>query len=199
MDKGSFGIQQHGIISTKKEKKFKCSVCKWATVSGIQLTRHVKEQHPYFKFKCKYCPKDYVTFSSKYKHEKKHTCKYCDRGFFFQQNLINHEKLHTETAMILCTNCSKSFPTKWLMSHHQAMHQNQKCTCDQCLCMCNTLANLKQHKQGAHCAELVATCGQTFLWPKKRNSHQKSSQNVRTKKLKSTLKKQSSWLKLSRK
>ena len=86
---GKLDIQEHGIKSTKaKPKKLKCSICNWSTTSETQLTVHVKQHHPNFHFRCKFCSKEYVTFSSKFKHQLthgalKHVSKYCDRGFLF--------------------------------------------------------------------------------------------------------------------
>ena len=176
---GKLKIKKHGIHAKAEPTKIlKCAVCKWETTLGSQLTAHVKDKHPNFRFKCKYCKNEYVTFSSKFKHEMKHSapthvCSFCGKGFYFPLDLSNHEKLHTKKDMVPCTNCDKKFPTQRLMDQHVVTHQQQEHKCDQCNRICNTRQNLRQHQKGAHGSGWPAYCGKFFQWPCKLNSHQK--------------------------
>ena len=104
-------VQIHGIPVRRPQKwAMKCPVCTDVFQLVKDLNSHVKEKHPKFQYKCKYCTKKFQNFASKYKHKRKHglpnhVCDQCQKGFFFKKDLIVHIRVHSGQGLFPCTNC----------------------------------------------------------------------------------------------
>ena len=143
------------------------------------LNIHVKEKHPKFHYKCKYCTKKFQNFASKYKHGCKHSmpnhiCEDCQKGFFFKKDLQVHSCVHSGQGKFPCTNFPNKYNTRASMNTHCIVHQNQKFTCKKRPTFStNTLPNLHQHQRGKHGRGCMSPCGKQFDWPPKMFRHKK--------------------------
>ena len=66
-------VKVHGIpVCTPWKRDIKCPVCKQVFNLVKDVNLHVKQDHPQFRYKCKYCTKKFQNYASCYKHERKH-------------------------------------------------------------------------------------------------------------------------------
>ena len=192
--KGKFDLSNFVLKKrAKKHKLRKCSSCERSFSSYLKLTDHIKEDHPQFKYKCKYCPKLFNSASWKYQHQDRHKglrfkClkKKCEKLFQFGYQLRNHQGKHTRKAMYVCStrDCLKEFTTKRARTYHEQQHnldgaKNFVCTfqetdeADPCGKCFERKALLQQHAVGHKTFKLVSRCGKKkFNWPNSRRYHQ---------------------------
>ena len=62
---GKFNINKFTLRKQKphQRKPVKCSVCSQVVDTYTELTKHIKEKHPEFRYKCSYCPKTFRSSS----------------------------------------------------------------------------------------------------------------------------------------
>ena len=180
---GSLGIVFHGIIKREKVlKPVKCSVCAEEKRSTRQLNKHMKEQHPDFKYICETCERPFDTYNAWYRHSEHHFelrygCTECNKRFQFPYQQRNHIKLHTKKGMIPCTwpKCTKLFTCNKYMFQHLQAHTEQTWECTECdpKKVYQMLSNYKQHQKGFHGEGFKSPCGKVHKWPYLRNKHNK--------------------------
>ena len=97
---GKFNINRFALKKRKPSdrKPIKCSVCSQVVASYTDLTKHIKEHHPEFRYKCRYCPKTFASCSWKYQHQNRHrglrfkcSIKDCGKLFQFSYQLEDHK------------------------------------------------------------------------------------------------------------
>ena len=94
-------VKVHGIPVRKQRKwDLKCPMCKQVYHLVKEVNDHIKDKHPKFRYKCRYCIKKYQNYASRYKHEKKHrepnhVFQDCQKAFFFKKDLMVHSCVHT--------------------------------------------------------------------------------------------------------
>eukprot|EP00057_Strongylocentrotus_purpuratus_P023794 XP_011678268.1 PREDICTED: histone-lysine N-methyltransferase PRDM9 isoform X1 [Strongylocentrotus purpuratus] len=84
-------------------------------------------------YKCRFCPKRYISRCSARDHEKEaHTkegsykCSHCPRVFTSERRLIEHLISHEQKGFYQCTLCPKSFGSESALSNHQGEHTGLK-------------------------------------------------------------------------
>ena len=82
----------HGIPKRLNIKHiYKCPAnCKVACKAQKELNDHVRQKHPNFRFKCRYCALEYRTYNAQFKHEKGHDeklylCTICNKTFMYRR------------------------------------------------------------------------------------------------------------------
>ena len=177
--KGALQVEHHGIKRRKPQnRKYFCPICKKIFPLRREVNLHVSKKHPNFKYKCRYCPKAYINYASKYKHQKSHgfyknICKGCGKKFQFKKNLTVHKRTHTGRGLYRCPTCPLTYTTKRAMDYHFKVHMGTIFRCINCSFDTNTEANLRQHVRGAHGPGWVSPCGKRFSWPPKMFRHRK--------------------------
>ena len=131
-NQGKFSIQKFQLKKRHKTRKpKKCSLCKEECPTYADLEKHVKKDHPNFKYKCRYCPKTFNSASWKYQHQARHkglryqcSVDSYSKLFQFGYQLCDHIKKHTKKALYTCSSCGcgKGFTTKRARTYHQKQH-----------------------------------------------------------------------------
>ena len=179
---GEINIKTYGIWHSKKKKKnLQCpdSACNQVFDFVKDMNVHVTGAHPDLRFRCQYCPKSYLTYNARYKHEHKHfellyCCHYCSMRFLFPGLREKHEHQHTQKGLLPCTwpECKQMLSCKDALRQHINTHTDQRHKCEKCPKDFNTLTNLRQHEKGAHGEGFISLCGAAFDWSDSRNEHQ---------------------------
>ena len=184
---GKFNINKFTLRKRKphQRKPVKCSVCSKPFDTYTELTKHIKEDHPEFRYKCKYCPKTFKSSSWKYQHQSNTKCSIKDRGnlFQFKYQLDDHKRKHTRKALYVCStrDCSKAFTTKRAHTYHEKKHDlegRKDFVCDYakngkvCGKDFQRKELLEQHFNGHIGKNLVTHCGKSYNWPNSRKYHQ---------------------------
>ena len=84
----------------RRQRQFVCCCCKQKLSSTLELTKHMKEKHPDYKYTCKKCSKHFGTKNGLYKHillhsGKRYSCNTCGKLFYWQCELKDHMRKHT--------------------------------------------------------------------------------------------------------
>ena len=112
----------------RKERKFRCCACKDSFNSMSELSKHMKKQHPGFKYSCDVCTKAFATKNGKYKHMllntgKRFKCETCEKAFMWKCELQDHERKHTDkrAKRIICPvrGCKKDYSSKRALQRHR--------------------------------------------------------------------------------
>ena len=176
----------------KKKAEKKCSTCKKEFPTYAELEKHVKRDHPQFKYKCRYCPKIFNSSSWKYQHQVRHkglryqcSLDWCSKLFQFGYQLRDHLKKHTKKSLYVCSTrkCGEGFTTKRARTYHQQQHSlsdSDKLLCtykfpqDGTVCGKSFLRKnlLTQHMNGHIGQQLTTYCGKIYNWPNARKYHQ---------------------------
>ena len=185
-------IKTYGIRRSKKKKKnLQCpdSACNQVFDFVKDMNVHVTGAHPDLRFHCQYCPKSYLTYNTRYKHEHKHFelpygCHYCSMRFLFPGLREKHERQHTQKGLLPCTwpECKQMLSCKDALRQHINTHTDQRHKCEKCPKDFNTLTNLRQHEKGVHGEGFISLCGAAFDWSDSRNEHQGECFECRVKK-----------------
>ena len=192
-NQGKFSIQRFQLKKRHKTRKpKKCSSCKEDFPTYAELEKHVKKDHPNFKYKCRYCPKTFNSASWKYQHQARHkglryqcSVDSCSKLFQFGYQLRDHIKKHTKKALYTCSSpgCSKGFTTKHARTYHQKQHSmiaSDKFLCDYKFPQDSNVCGksfqrknlLKQHMNGHIGQQLTTYCSKIYNWPNARKYHQ---------------------------
>ena len=155
-----------------------------------ELEKHVKKDHPDFKYKCRYCPRTFTSASWKYQHQARHkglryqcSVDACSKLFQFGYQLHDHIKKHTKKALYTCSSrgCRKGFTTKHARKYHEEQHSlsdSDNFTCDYkisdkpCGKTFHRKNLLAQHMNGHIGQQLTTYCGKIYNWPNSRKYHQ---------------------------
>ena len=99
---GNLNVVHHRIRRKRKTtRSFPCPVCKANHKdvifnSNSSLNKHMKEDHPTFRFQCVKCDKEYASYNACYKHIVRthyllrHKCETCGKGFPYPKELTFH-------------------------------------------------------------------------------------------------------------
>lgn len=207
--KGKWNVSNFVLKKRKKKHKPRiCSSCQKVCKTYIELTQHIKDDHPDFKYKCKYCPKLFNSASWKYQHQDRHRglrfmCPYkkCAKLCQFGYQLRDHVKKHSRKALYVCStrDCLKAFNTKRARTFHEKKHSmdgSKNFICNfkpsdndpPCGKAFERKEYLQQHAAGHKTLKLVSRCGKKrFNWPNSRRYHQQRCDDCKDK-LKSTFK-----------
>ena len=134
--RGKFDIDNFVLKKRKRKRKpVKCSACQQVFSSHKKLTQHVKDDHPEFKYSCRYCPKKFESASWKYQHQARHkglkfkcSVDSCGKLFQFGYQYRDHQKKHTRKGLYLCStrDCGRVFTTKRARTFHKKNTASQK-------------------------------------------------------------------------
>ena len=192
-NKGNFNYKNFQLKKpTKKKKPKKCSSCPKLCDTYKDLADHVKEAHPEYKYKCRYCPKTFNSSSWKYQHQARHKglqyqcgVEECSKLFQFAYQLRDHMKKHTGDKLYVCSTrkCGKGFTTKRARTYHEQSHSlspKDVFTCDYkesdtekaCGKKFQRKNLLTQHRNGHFGKKYVTYCGKVYNWPNARKYHQ---------------------------
>ena len=115
-----------------KEKKFKCDLCDYASITGALLRTHKLRNHL----------------------EKSFICDQCSKAFAFERQLNSHIKVVHLGIMIHCPECDFKTATKQsLKKHHDMIHLKMKFQCNICPKEYSTQYNLNTHTKRDHGVE----------------------------------------------
>ena len=182
---GTITFAKYGARKHKKiDKHLKCvaSDCEEVFPYVKELNHHLKSKHPHIKFKCKYCPKVYDCYNSRYKHEATHfelpyRCHFCEKRFQFPKQREKHERQHTGKSLLPCTwpGCKSKLSCTDALNQHLVTHTDERFPCPSSNCEkdFNTLSILKQHLRGKHGDGFISYCGSSFDWSDSRTGHQR--------------------------
>lgn len=144
-----------------------------------ELTKHIKDKHPGFKYKCSQCQKMFDTYNGWAKHENKHyllkyVCVFCLKRFQFPKRLNEHLFLHTGVGGFKCPSrgCKSVVTSKENLKIHMQIHDLVEHPCDICEKVFHSASSLRQHKLGGHGNGTRSLCGQFYQWPDAKNKHQ---------------------------
>ena len=170
---------QHGIKRRNKQvQKLNCVLCTDFFFTQKELNAHIHISHSSFKFKCRYCEKQYQSANGCAKHEKSlagyhFECEFCHKSFQFPKGLKDHRKIHTGKLKYQCTNCTNSYTTNRAMLHHALKHQGKLYECTKYPKKCDSSYNLSQHICGYHGDGWQLPCGEREQWPSLVQKHKK--------------------------
>ena len=141
--------------------------------TNVPQNSHVKVKHPSFRFKCRHCSAEYITYNTKFKHKKTHKTpaficpfKGCGKGYYYENDLKQHKKVHTRKNLYPCPSwtCNKVYTTKGVLAFHMKVHDQLSFFCGKTFWV---KAYLQQHMQGVHWGGgWRAACGEVKKWPK---------------------------------
>ena len=87
---GTVNVKQYGLLKSpiRKDRSLACTECDVKKTTIAELTKHIKETHPGFKYKCSQCERLFDTYNGHTKHENKHyllkyACVFCLKRFQF--------------------------------------------------------------------------------------------------------------------
>ncbi|XP_030834185.1 zinc finger protein 345 [Strongylocentrotus purpuratus] len=109
-------------------------------------------------FKCRFCPKRYVSWTTVEQHEKEvHTregtfkCSHCPKVCASESRLKEHLVVHKYMHMHRCTLCPRSFASESALNNHQGEHTGLKpFKCEICSRGFRTRKLTLKHKQRMH-------------------------------------------------
>lgn len=150
----------------KREDKFKCPHCEYATVLRAYLRKHLINKHQKIEpdILCSVCAKKFYSVGAlnshiKLKHNRngsslKFPCKLCEKDFPSEFKLHNHMKfVHPdEEARFPCKTCSNKFYTESYLEHHvKTIHLNKvKCQDELCDAVFHSKIVMKNHFATVH-------------------------------------------------
>ena len=167
------------IVEILDDLLLSCPVCEYSDKSQKKCVRHITDNHPDYRFKCRLCTRDFTNFHTKYRHEREHQpptkfCSVCGKGFYFQSELNKHVGVHSEVLLYGCTTCGKHFTQAESLGQHQEIHSNKTFVCSVCNKVCETQDRYYSHYRGAHGKGCTAKCGKHYQWPAAWARHQDS-------------------------
>uniref|UniRef100_A0A182Y9L3 C2H2-type domain-containing protein n=1 Tax=Anopheles stephensi TaxID=30069 RepID=A0A182Y9L3_ANOST len=151
---------------------YQCQLCDGHVYgSPMQLTAHLKAEHPDQIRTCDKCPKVFMSEPAYQHHQYCHAtlrsffCMFCDKGFQTENLLKSHTRSHTHVAEFLCSLCGKKFNSKSNLRQHLVRHTGVKAwACTQCpsrFCTKGAL-NLHQRTHSTLRPFSCDTCGSQF-------------------------------------
>ena len=139
------------IITSKREKAYKCNMCDMSYLSKICLAEHINEKHKGDKFKCghsdtafrrkKELEKHVITHVMKsqsiemskecskrkrklpkFNPKKPFQCTICYLQFSTEAGLLYHQRLHNGLIQLTCRTCNAIFSIVEKYVNHQSSH-----------------------------------------------------------------------------
>ena len=164
----------------KRSKSYSCYWCSEKFPKHKDLNQHIIDKHPTQGFHCRFCGKNFHSYSGRYKHMMvhigfKYQCSTCEQVFRYPYELRDHQKVHTNLGKFFCKekNCKDhSYTTKKALQQHQQVHSDKVFTCDVCQKEFKTKGYLQQHFW-IHDKNFLARCGEKCKNPSDRRKHQK--------------------------
>ena len=175
-----------------KKKPHRCPACKVLKDTYKALISHLKECHPEYKYRCKYCRKTLTAIrgdtSTNFGMKVSVTSgpdEKCAKLFQFYYQVRDHWKKHSKRKLYTCEirDCLKGFMTKRALNYHKRSHNldpnTKQYACDFVINddrdFCGKRFSRKnlldQHKR-AHNKDYVTHCGKTYAWPNSCKYHQ---------------------------
>ena len=138
---GTVNVKQYGLLKSplQKDRSLGCSECDVKKTTIAELTKHIKEAHPGFKYKCSQCERLFDTYNGRTKHENKHylfkyACVFCLKCFQFLKRLNEHLFLHTGVGGYKCPSrgCKSVVTSKDNLKIHMQIHDLKEFPCTEC-------------------------------------------------------------------
>ena len=174
-------MKEYGLLKSpiRKDRSLACTECDVKKTTIAELTKHIKEAHPGFKYKCSQCERLFDTYNGCTKHENKHyllkyACVFCLKRFQFPKRLNEHLFSHTGVGGYKCPSrgCKSVVTSKDNLKIHMQIHDLKEYPCDQCEKVFHSSSSLRQHKLGGHGNGTRSLCGKFYRWPDSKNKHQ---------------------------
>ena len=136
---GTVNVKQYSLLKSpvRKDRSLACTECDVKKTTIAELTKHIKEAHPGFKYKCSQCERLFDTYNGCTKHKNKHyllkyTCVFCLKQFQFQKRLTEHLFLHTGVGGYKCPSrgCKSVVTSKDNLKIHMQIHDLKEYPCD---------------------------------------------------------------------
>ena len=178
---GTVNVKQYSLLKSpiRKDRTLACTQCDVKKTTIAELTKHIKEAHPGFKYKCSQCERLFDTYNGCTKHENKHyllkyACVFCLKRFHFLKRLNEHLFLHTGVGGYKCPSrgCKSVVTSKDNLKIHMQIHDLKEYPCDHCEKVFHSSSSLHQHKLGGHGNGTRSLCGAFYRWPDSKNKHQ---------------------------
>ena len=138
---GTVNVKEYGLLKTpvRRERNLGCTECDVKKNTIAEMTKHMKDAHPRFKYKCSQCQKMFDTYNGRTKHENKHyllkyACVFCLKRFQFPKRLTEHLFLHTGVGGFKCPSrgCKSVVTSKDNLKIHMQIHDLKKYPCEHC-------------------------------------------------------------------
>ena len=101
----------------KRSKSYSCYWCSEKFPKHKDLNQHIIDKHPTQGFHCRFCGKNFHSYSGRYKHMMvhigfKYQCSTCEQVFRYPYKLRDHQKVHTNLGKFFCKeeNCKDHSP-----------------------------------------------------------------------------------------
>ena len=128
-----FSYTKYGLKKPdlKKKTTHHCPPCKQLKDTYKALITHLKECHPEYKYRCKYCREMFNSNSWRYQHQLHHEgLQYkcpeptCAKLFQFYYQVRDHWKKHSKRKVYTCEtrDCLKGFTAKCALNYHKCNH-----------------------------------------------------------------------------
>ena len=172
-------MESIGLKTVSHDLILSCPMCPFTDKTQKACVVHIQENHPDYKFKCKYCVKEFPHHTSLYRHEKEHQapsriCIECGYSCVYKSEMERHVAVHQEILPFGCDKCDKRFASEKSSKRHAQVHADLTFTCTVCGMVKSTQDRLYTHFRGAHGKGYTAKCGCLFQWPGTRACHQES-------------------------
>ena len=149
---------------------WKCRLC-YETFQTSRAYRIHRQTHTPRNIPCIHCNRMFTSQRNLKQHliihtaEKKHMCEFCGKVFKLKDSLRIHYFSHGKGEKIYkCTQCSKSFASKYRYNQHLLRHGNAMYLCDVCGKSMKYPGSLRCHKLLHKQKTLYncATCGKIY-------------------------------------
>lgn len=126
-------LYQHNRTKHMNVYNFKCTMCKFKSISQKNLDKHIEDNHdPNNPFICKECGKEfrikcYLAEHIKRCHKedavKKHLCSVCGKAFAESTKYMLHYLAHAKVRPYECNICREKFTQRvTMMAHWKKKH-----------------------------------------------------------------------------
>ena len=106
-----------GLQSVSHDLLLNCPLCDFTDKTQKACVMHIQMYHPQYRFKCKYCTKDFPQHASLYRHEKEHQapshiCLKCGYSCVYKSEMDRRVAVHQEVLPYGCEKCDKRFASE---------------------------------------------------------------------------------------
>ena len=136
--KGLLSVKTYAIQKCQKQRrKIKCQYCGEVYYSQRSFNKHMEENHPDIRYKCRWCSREFKTYNGRLKRLLIHKgysyqCDVCFKTFPYPSRLKEHSRRHTRRGVIPCITkgCPSTFTTKRALKQHMQVHDDTTHKCD---------------------------------------------------------------------